>query len=669
MPVREIDLKAVNTIRFLAADAVQKANSGHPGLPMGLAGVGYSLFTRHMRFNPQDPSWPNRDRFILSAGHGSMLLYALLHLSGFDLPLEELQNFRQWGSKTPGHPEYGLTPGVETTTGPLGQGFATGVGMGVAYERAAAEYNKQGYPLFDHYIYAIVSDGDLMEGVSSEAASFAGHFRLGRLIYVYDDNRISIDGSTEITFTEDRAARFTAYGWHVDHVADANDLDTFDKAIEGARADPRPSLIIVRSSIGYGLPTKENTAAAHGEPPGEEELRGAKLKLGWPPEPYFIIPDDVRQHFQASISAGITAHQRWQEIFEGYKTDFPEAYTQLTRRLAGELPKGWEDVLPTFEADAKGMATRAASGQVLNAMAPSIPELFGGSADLTGSNKTDIKGEEPFTKDSRTGRYIHYGVREHAMAAIMNGIALYGGFIPYGGTFLVFSDYMRPSMRLAALMKQRVIYVLTHDSIGLGEDGPTHQPIEHLAALRAIPNLTVIRPADANEVSFAWKAALDKESGPTVLALSRQALPTYDRGQYAAAAGTLQGAYILAEAKGGTPQAILMASGSEVDIIIRAARRLLDKDIHVRVVSFPSWELFEAQDQQVQERILPAGIKARVAVEAGVPQGWRRWVGDEGVIIGLDHFGESAPYQELYHHFGFTEDAVIEAVEGLISGR
>jgi transketolase len=666
MTKQDLELKAINTIRFLAADAVQTANSGHPGLPMGMASVAYSLFTRHMRFNPKDPTWPNRDRFILSAGHGSMLLYALLHLSGFDLPIEELKNFRQWGSKTPGHPEWGLTPGVEMTTGPLGQGFATGVGMALAYERAAAEFNQDGFPIFDHYIYAIVSDGDLMEGVASEAASLAGHLKLGRLIYLYDDNRISIDGSTEIAFTEDRAARFEAYGWHVSHVDDANDLDALDEAIASARKDPRPSMIVVRSRIGFGLPTKENTASAHGEPPGEEELKGAKDNLDWPQEPWFFVPDDVRVHFDECIAEGVTAYQEWQGLFSRYKERYATAASQLERRLSGDLPEGWAEALPVFDPDSKGMASRASSGQVINAVASALPELFGGSADLTGSNKTDIKGEDPFSLTTRLNRYIHYGVREHAMGAIMNGIALYGGFIPYGGTFLVFSDYMRPSMRLAALMKQRVVYVLTHDSIGLGEDGPTHQPIEHLAALRSIPNLTVIRPADANEVSFSWKAALEQKSGPTVLALSRQALPTYDREKFGQVEDTQRGAYIMRDAPEGGPKVILMASGSEVDIIVQAADALVEKGIGVRLVSFPSWELFKVQTQDYRDMVLPPELKLRLAIEAGVTQGWHEWVGDEGAVIGIDHFGESAPYQELYEQFGLTVDAVIATVETMM---
>ncbi|TFH34678.1 MAG: transketolase [Anaerolineales bacterium] len=658
-----LDSKAINTIRFMAADAVQTANSGHPGLPMGMASVAYALFTRHMRFNPADPAWPNRDRFILSAGHGSMLLYAMLHLCGYDLPIEEIKNFRQWGSKTPGHPEWGLTPGVETTTGPLGQGFAMGVGMALAAERTAALYNKQNYSLFDHYIYAIVSDGDLMEGVASEAASLAGHLKLGRLIYLYDDNSISIDGSTELAFTEDRAARFEAYGWYVQHVGDANDLHALDHAIKAAREDPRPALVMVRSIIGFGLPTKQGTAAAHGEPPGEEELAAAKENLGWPLEPWFLVPQDVRTHFDECVARAKAGYGQWQDLLAGYGQEHPDLAAQFKRTLSGELPRAWTQSLPIFDADAKGMATRVSSGKVLNAIAATLPELVGGSADLTGSNKTDIKGEEAFSSGARENRYIHFGVREHAMGAMMNGIALYGGFIPYGGTFLVFSDYMRPAMRLAALMKQRVIYVLTHDSIGLGEDGPTHQPIEHLAALRTIPNMTVIRPADANEVSQAWKVALEHRSGPSVLALTRQALPTLDRQRFQSADGVSRGAYILSDAPGGDPHVILMASGSEVEIILQAADALEAKGIRARVVSFPSWELFEAQPQDYQEAVLPPQIKLRVAIEAGVAQGWHQWVGSGGVVIALDHFGESAPFQELYEHFGLTPEAVIRTVE------
>ena len=668
MSDQELSNLAVNTIRFLSADGVQKANSGHPGLPMSMAPAAYVLWARHLNYNPHDPSWPNRDRFILSAGHGSMLLYSMLHLTGYDLPLEELKQFRQLGSHTAGHPEYGEAPGIETTTGPLGQGFTTGVGMAIGAEHQAAVYNREGFPLIDHYVYAIVSDGDLMEGVSSEAASLAGHLKLGRLIYIYDDNRISIDGSTDIAFTEDRAARFEAYGWQVLHVEDGNDLDTLDDAITAAKADPRPSIIICRTEIGYGLPTKQNTSAAHGEPPGEEELAGAKEKLGWPPEPSFLIPDQVKAHFKETGERGMTRHAVWQKLKAEFDKTHPDIAAQFDRTYSGILPPEFHKLFPEFPPDAKGMATRVSSWKVLNEIAPGLPELIGGSADLTGSNKTDIKGEVSFSTDDRGARYIHYGVREHAMGGIMNGLALYGGMIPYGGTFLVFSDYLRPAIRLAALMKQRVIYVFTHDSIGLGEDGPTHQPVEHLAALRTIPNLTVLRPADANETAFAWRAALEQMDGPTALALTRQALPTYDRDRFSPAEGALRGAYVLGEFGDGDPEVILMGSGSEVEIVVQAAEQLAQDDIPSRVVSFPSWELFKAQPESYREEVLPGAIKARVAVEAGISQGWRQWVGDNGVVVGIDRFGVSAPYQEAYEFLGLTPARVVEAAKQSIEG-
>ena len=654
----DLEQRAINTIRFLAADAVQKANSGHPGLPMGAAAMAYVLWTRHLNFDPSDPAWPNRDRFVLSAGHGSMLLYALLHLTGYDLSLEDIKQFRQWGSKTPGHPEYGHTPGVETTTGPLGQGFANGVGMALAAEHLAAVYNRQDFPLVEHFVYAIVSDGDLMEGVAAEAASLAGHLQLGRLIYLYDDNRISIDGSTDLAFTEDRAARFEAYGWQVLHVEDGNDLEAVDRAIQQAKGDPRPSLIVCRTHLGYGLPTKQDTAAAHGAPPGEEELAGAKKALGWPQEPWFLVPEDVRQHFQQAAERGRRKHQAWRKLLEEYRQVYPELAETFERTLRGDRPSGLEKHLPAFAADEKGLATRVSSGKVLNALAPHLPELMGGSADLTGSNKTDLQGEQAFSVEHRAGRYIHYGVREHAMGSMMNGMALYGGLIPYGGTFLVFSDYMRPAIRLAAMMGLRVVYVFTHDSIGLGEDGPTHQPVEHLAALRAIPNLTVIRPADANEVAVAWLVALENRHGPTALALTRQAVPTLDRQRLAPAEGLRQGAYVLAELGQGEPQVILMASGSEVAIVLQAAEELAGQGVASRVVSFPSWELFAAQDESYQQQVLPPSIQARVALEAGVTQGWERWVGSQGRMIGLNRFGASAPYKTLYQQFGLTAERV-----------
>ncbi len=667
MPATDLDNRAINTLRFLAADAVQQARSGHPGLPLGAAAMAYALWSRHLKFDPADPDWPDRDRFVLSAGHGSAMLYALLHLFGYDLPLDEIRRFRQWGSKTPGHPEYGLTPGVETTTGPLGQGFANGVGMAIAAERLAAQYNRPGYPVVDHYIYAIVSDGDLMEGVASEAASLAGHLRLGRLIYLYDDNRITIDGSTDITFTEDRAARFRAYGWHVLHVDDGNDIEAVDRALTAAKAEPRPSLIVCRTHIGFGLPTKQDTSAAHGEPAGDEELNGAKAKLGWPAEPRFLVPDDVRRHLQGQAERGRQAHKAWQEMMARYRQTHPDLAVQFDRTQAGDLPDDVSLNVPPFDPDLKGIATRAASGKVLNALAPWLPELMGGSADLTPSNLTAIKGEGDFGPDARANRYLRFGVREHAMGAILSGIALHRGLIPYGGTFLVFSDYMRPSIRLAAMMGLRVIYVFTHDSIGLGEDGPTHQPVEHLAALRAIPNLTVIRPADANETREAWLFALNHKEGPTALALTRQGVPTLDRRELSRAHGLQRGAYVLTDLGRGRPEAVLMASGSEVAIILEAGRRLAAQGRRVRLVSFPSWELFVRQSAAYRRKVLPPEVTARVAVEAGRSLGWERWVGDRGIVIGIDRFGASAPHQELYRQYGLTPEAVVRAARKLMT--
>jgi transketolase len=669
------DTLAINTLRFLSADAVQQANSGHPGLPMGAASLAYILWTRHLRFDPAEPRWPDRDRFVLSAGHGSMLLYSLLHLCGFDLPLDEIKRFRQWGSRTPGHPEFGHTAGVETTTGPLGQGFTNGVGMAIAAHHLAARFLRPGQEVVDHRIYGIVSDGDLMEGVASEAASLAGHLRLGRLIYLYDDNRISIDGSTDLAFTEDRAGRFAAYGWHVGHVPDAEDLEAIDRALTEAQADPRPSLIVCRTHIGFGLPTRQDTAAAHGEPPGEEELNGAKQRLGWPLEPRFLIPDEARALFLEAGRRGAAARAEWVDRMNSLRTADPELAGELDRRWAGELPAGAETLVPTFLPDAKGLATRSASGKVLNALAAGVPEIVGGSADLTTSNQTALKGEAPMSAANPGGRYIHFGVREHAMGGILSGLALHGGVIPYGGTFLIFSDYMRPAIRLAAMMGVRAIYVFTHDSIGLGEDGPTHQPVEHLAALRAIPNLVVVRPADANETAAAWKVALKRRSGPTALALTRQAVPILDRSRFAPADGLEQGAYVLADLGDGPPQVILMASGSEVELIVAAGQALADEGVGVRLVSFPSWELFEAASVDYRDRVLPASIRARVAVEAGVPQGWARWVGEAGEVVGLERFGASAPYKEIYRHLGLTADNVqaaarasLERVEAISTG-
>ena len=654
----DIQLQAINTLRFLSADAVQQANSGHPGLPMGAAAMAYTVWTRHLRHNPRNPGWPGRDRFVLSGGHGSMLLYSLLHLTGYDLPLEEIRNFRQFGSKTPGHPEHGLTPGVETTTGPLGQGFATGVGMAIAATHLRATFNKPGHEIIQSFIYGIVTDGDLMEGVSSEAASLAGHLQLGRIIYLYDDNHVSIDGSTDLAFTEDRAARFEAYGWHVQKVADGNDVEAIDAAIRAAKADPRPSLIDVRTVIGFGAPKKQGTSKAHGEPLGEEELNAAKQNLGWPLEPRFLIPGDVLEFYRDAVERGREQEIDWKMRLEAYKHIHPALGAELQRRLSGQLPAGWDRDLPVFPVDAKGMATRVSSGKVLNVLAVKLPELVGGSADLTPSNNTLFEQAGDFQKENPTGRYLHFGVREHGMGAALNGLNLFGGLIAYGGTFLIFSDYMKPAIRIAAISHAPSIFVFTHDSVGLGEDGPTHQPIEQLAGLRAIPRLTVIRPADANEVAQAWKIAISSRNRPTALALTRQNLPTLD----GTANGMLEkGAYVLKDF--GQPELILMASGSEVSLILEAAQRLADEGRGVRVVSFPSWDLFEAQDEAYRESVLPAGITTRLAVEAAATLGWDRYAKS---ILGLDHFGASAPYKVIFEKFGFTVDNVVARAKELL---
>jgi transketolase len=657
-----LDQLCVNTIRMLAVDGVEKAGSGHPGMPMGAAAMAYVLWTRFLRHNPKNPAWPDRDRFVLSAGHGSMLLYGLLHLSGYDLPLEELKNFRQWGSKTAGHPEHGLTPGVETTTGPLGQGFANGVGMALAERYLAARFNRPGHHIVDHFTYGIVSDGDLMEGISHEAASLAGHLGLGKLIYFYDDNHISIEGDTDIAFTENRTGRFVAYGWHVQRVDDGNDLAALEQALDEARKETRrPSLIAVYTHIGYGSPNKQDTAGVHGEPLGPEEINLTKDNLGWPREPDFLIPDDVAAHFQQAIDKGRELESRWQAAFEAYRQNFREPAAEWDRWISGRLPDNWEKEIPVFEADEKGMATRVSSGIVLNAIAPKIANLIGGSADLAPSTKTLINGEADYQAGNYAGRNLRFGVREHTMGGILNGMALHGGLIPYGATFLVFSDYMRPAIRLAALAKLKVIYVFTHDSIGLGEDGPTHQPIEQLAALRAMPNLTVIRPCDANETAEAWRAAINQRSGPIALALTRQNVPTLDRNtRYAPAAGLHRGAYILSEAAGNKPDVVLVASGSEVPIALEAAEMIRARGPAVRVVSMPCWELFDAQPAEYRRRILPPAVKAKIAIEAGSPQGWHRYVGEFGDIVALDHFGASAPYNILYEKFGLTAEHVVE---------
>jgi len=657
---------AINTIRFLSADGVQQANSGHPGLPMGTAAIAYTLWSRHLKMNPSNPYWADRDRFILSGGHGSMLLYSLLHLSGFSLSLDELKKFRQWGSRTPGHPEYGLTPGIETTTGPLGQGFANGVGMAIAEAHLAAEFNQIGFDIVNHFTYAIVTDGDLMEGITSEAASLAGHLKLGKMIYFYDDNHITIDGSTKLTFTEDRGERFLSYGWQVLYVKDGNDVEEIDRAIQIAKSDSRPSLIICRTHIGYGLPTKQDTEKAHGEPPGVEELIAAKQKMGWPLEPAFFIPKEVQPYFEEIKKNGVLAEEEWKKKFLSYQQAHPELAAEFTRRTEGKLPQGWADNPPAFPADPKGMATRQSSYKVINALARAIPEFIGGSADLTPSNKTWIEDSVSFQKDTPLGRNFHFGIRENAMGAIVNGISYHKGLRPFGATFLVFSDYMRPTIRISALSKIPSIWVFTHDSIGLGEDGPTHQPVEHLVSLRSIPDLVVIRPSDANETREAWRAALERSNGPTALIFSRQNLPTIDRSIYSPAEDLKKGAYILADLGGAPTEIILMASGSEVPLIIDAGNKLVNEGRKVRLVSFPSWELFMNQSVEYQESVLSPEIKMRIAVEAGVSLGWQRWVGDQGKIIGLDHFGASAPAEILFEEFGFTVENIVKTAMELV---
>ncbi|HZT99605.1 MAG TPA: transketolase [Ktedonobacteraceae bacterium] len=655
---------SINTIRTLAMDGVQKANSGHPGTAMALAPLTYLLWTRFLRYNPRNPSWANRDRFILSAGHASMLLYSMLYLTGYDLPLEELKNFRQWGSHTAGHPEHGHTPGVETTTGPLGQGFGNGVGMAIAERFRASRYNRPDYTLLDHYTYAIVSDGDLMEGVASEAASIAGFLKLGKLIYFYDDNHITIEGSTNLAFGEDVGRRFEGYHWHVQHVADVNDLAALEQAILAAQADERPSLIIVRTHIGYGSPNKQDSSKAHGEPLGAEEVILTKRNLGWPSEEPFYVPEEALAYYRKAVERGAALEQEWQERFNAYATAYPELATQWQQELNGQLPTGWDSDIPTFAAG-ESLASRAAAGKVLSAIAPKLPNLIGGSADLAPSTNTYVKGLGDFGPEEN-GRNMHFGIREHGMGSVMNGIALYGGLIPFGATFLIFSDYMRPPIRLAALMGLKTIYVFTHDSIGLGEDGPTHQPIEQLAALRAIPGLTVLRPGDANETAEAGRIAISHQ-GPVALALTRQGLPTLDRSQLGAASNVAKGGYVLLESEGAA-QLILIATGSEVSLALDAAKKLQQEGIAVRVVSMPSWELFEEQSEEYKEAVLPKSVTARLAIEAASPMGWERYVGTEGATITLNHFGASAPAKILFQQFGFSVDNVVEQAKKLLKG-
>ncbi|MGD2207333.1 MAG: transketolase [Anaerolineae bacterium] len=656
-----LDQLSVNTIRTLAMDAVQKANSGHPGMPMGMADAAYVLWTQFLKHNPADPKWPDRDRFVLSAGHGSMLLYSLLHLTGYDLSLEELKQFRQWGSRTPGHPEYGETPGVETTTGPLGQGFANGVGLALAERMLAAKFNRPGFQIVDHYTYAIVSDGDLMEGISHEAASIAGHLGLGKLVYLYDDNHITIEGDTALTFSEDVRGRFDAYGWHVQSV-DGHNRKAVAEAIRQARAETRrPSLILCRTHIAYGSPHKQDTPESHGAPLGEDEVRLVKEKMGWSPDAHFHIPADVLDHFRTALDSGAKAQAMWQSLLALYRDACPDLAAEWERRMAGGVSEGWADALPRFELGDGPLATRAAGGKVMEAIAPGLPEWVGGSADLHPSTKTYLDFSTSVEKGDYGGRNLHFGVREHAMGGIVSGLALHGGFRPYGSTFLVFSDYMRPSIRLAAMMRLPAVYVFTHDSVFVGEDGPTHQPVEHVASLRAIPGLTVIRPADAREVVGAWRTIVEHRDGPVALVLTRQKLPVLASADPDAVA---RGAYVLVDAD--EPDVLLLATGSEVPLALEAQGLLMSEGIAARVVSMPSWELFEAQPQAYKDAVLPPQVTARVAVEAGVPFGWERYVGTLGEIVALNRFGASAPYQVNADKFGFTAEAVAARARALV---
>ncbi len=661
-----LDELCVNTIRTLAMDAVENAKNGHPGLPMGAAAMAYVLWTRFLRHNPSNPQWPNRDRFVLSAGHGCMLLYTLLHLTGYDLPLDELKRFRQWGSRTPGHPEHGLTPGVEATTGPLGQGFGNGVGMALGERYLAATFNRPGHAIVDHFTYAIVSDGDLMEGVASEAASLAGHLKLGKLVYLYDDNHITIEGNTKLAFTENVSRRFQAYGWHVQEI-DGNDLNAVTQALATARAElDRPSLIRARTHIAHGSPNKQDTAGAHGSPLGAEEVRLTKEALGWPLEPPFHIPPDALNHFREAVKRGQAGQAQWQTRFDAYASAFPDLAKEWNDFLQGKLPAGWEESLPAFSPQEASMATRQASGKVLNAIAPRLRALIGGSADLAPSNNTYLTDFED-SNLSAQGRNFHFGVREHGMGAILNGMALHGGIRPYGATFLVFSDYMRPSIRLAALTKLPVIYVFTHDSIGLGADGPTHQPVEHLAALRAIPHLVVLRPADATETAAAWRVAIEERSRPVALILTRQKLPVLE--QPASGDFVSRGAYVLTDTGTKPLKVVLIATGSEVSLALEGRKLLEAKGIGTRVVSMPSWELFAEQPQSYREKVLPPAVKARLAIEAASPFGWRQYVGEEGDILGIEGFGASAPGPVVMEQYNFTAGNVAARAKALLQRR
>ncbi|QKZ13475.1 transketolase [Spirosoma sp. KUDC1026] len=662
-----LDELSINTIRLLSVDQVQKANSGHPGLPLGAAPMAYVLWSRFLRFNPKDPHWPDRDRFVLSAGHGSALLYSLLHLYGYDLPLEELKNFRQFESKTPGHPESNLTPGVEVTTGPLGQGFANGVGMAMTEAFLAATYNQDDHKLVDHYTYSIVSDGDLMEGIASEAASLAGHLKLGKLIYLYDDNLISLDGPTNLAFTEDRMQRFDAYGWHTQTVEDGNDIDAIEAAIKAAQSETeRPSIIAVRTIIGYGSP-KEGTSKVHGSPLGEEDTKKVKEFFGFDPEKSFVIPDEVRDYLLQAGQKGADLQADWTKRFEAYKAAFPDKGSLFATSFEHKLPEGWDDDLPVFDANGDPLATRQASGKALEALKKTVPFLFGGSADLASSNDMPTKGDVSFQPGHYDHSNIWFGVREHAMGAALNGMAQHGGVHPYGGTFLNFSDYMRGAIRLTALAESAVTFVFTHDSIGLGEDGPTHQPVEQVVSLRTIPNIIVIRPADANETVEAWRVAMTQPKTPVLLILSRQKLPILDQKKYGSARkGVERGAYILNEAEGGKPELILIGTGSEVSLVMKAQEELQKQGIPTRVVSMPSWELFEKQDQAYHHEVLPPTVRKRLAVEAGSPIGWHKYVTDEGTTISMNRFGLSAPGEEVMAYFGFTVDNVVKVAHTIL---
>ena len=675
----------INTIRFLAVDAIDKANSGHPGMPMGAAPMAYALWTEAMRYNPRNGDWFDRDRFVLSAGHGSMLLYAMLHLTGYPVSMDDLKNFRQWGSPTAGHPEKGDAPGIETTTGPLGQGFATGVGMALAEAHLAARFNRPGHEIIDHYTYAITSDGDLMEGVASEAASLAGEWGLGKLIYLYDDNGITLAGETDLVFREDRTKRFESYGWQVLCVEDGNDVDAILSAIKEAKAEKnKPTLIRVKTVIGFGSPNLQGTSGIHGSPLGADEAKAAKEHLGWPVEPTFYVPEDTRDFYLQAVPRGRSLENDWQERFDAYEKAFPELATELKRMIDGDLPEGWDKDIPTFKADAKGEATRKSSGTVLNAIAKNVPNIIGGSADLNPSTNTAMKGLGDFVNPAISarppvegavggewgyaGRNVAFGVREHAMGAIGNGIAAHGGLIPFGATFFVFSDYLRPALRLAAIMELQNIFVFTHDSIALGEDGTTHQPIEQLVSLRAMPDVTIIRPCDANETAEAWRVAIDTRNRPTVLVLTRQNVPIFDRTDVAPADGLRRGAYVLADSKSDTPDVILIGTGSEVAIALDAKKQLADQGIDARVVSMPSWDLFDRQSAEYRASVLPPSVKKRIAIEAGVTLGWQKYVGEEGVTIGIDRFGASAPLKVLLEKFGFTAENVVKHAVQLVKG-